>query len=271
LAGNLHVVIACGGTGGHLFPGIAVAEELRGRGHEVLLLISRKEVDREGSGKYGELRFVAVEAVAKPATFSPAMVPFLWRLGRSTLACRKLLQGFEADAVLGMGGFTSMPPVLAGHWLGARTFVHESNALPGKANRLTARFCNKVLVGWEAAAERFGGRPTVVTGTPVRKELEQLPRREDAAAAFGLDPARPVVLVMGGSQGAQRLNRLAPAAAERVRPRRSSCTSRAGGTKPGCGPRLVGALATGCSAFATGWPRPMRWRTWCCRGRVHRA
>ena len=190
-----------------------MAEELRARGHEVLLLISKKEVDREGAEKYGELRFETVQAVAKPATFSPKMIPFLWRLLRTTLRCRKLLKGFGADAVLGMGGFTSLPPVLAGHWLGAKTFVHDSNALPGKANRLTARFCTKVLVGLEAAAGYFGGRPTVVTGTPVRKELEELPAREAAAASFGLDPSRSVVLVMGGSQGAQRLNRLAPAAA----------------------------------------------------------
>ena len=194
-----------------------MAEELRVRGHEVMLLISRKKVDREGVEKYGELRFETVEAVAKPATFSLKMIPFLWRLLRTTLASRKMLKRLGADAVLGMGGFTSLPPVLAGHRLGMKTFVHDSNALPGKANRLTARFCTKVLVGLEAAVAHFGGRPTVVTGTPVRKELEELPSRADAAAAFGLDPARPVVLVMGGSQGAMRLNRLAPATAARIK------------------------------------------------------
>jgi UDP-N-acetylglucosamine--N-acetylmuramyl-(pentapeptide) pyrophosphoryl-undecaprenol N-acetylglucosamine transferase len=111
-----------------------------------------------------------------------------------------------------MGGFTSLPPVFAGRRLGLATFVHDSNALPGKANRLTARWCDRVLVGLEAAATYFGGRPTVVTGTPVRKELEELPSREQAAEAFGLDPARPVMVVMGGSQGARRLNRMTPAA-----------------------------------------------------------
>jgi len=212
LARKIHVVIACGGTGGHLFPGIAVAEELRVRGHEAMLLISKKKVDREGTEKYGELRFEEVEAIAKPATFSPKMVPFIWKLLRTTLGCRKLLKGLGADAVLGMGGFTSLPPVFAGHRLGMKAFVHDSNALPGKANRLTARWCDMVLVGLEAAVAHFGGRPTVVTGTPVRKELEKLPAREDAAAAFGLDPKRPVLLVMGGSQGARRLNRMTPAA-----------------------------------------------------------
>lgn len=215
---QLQVVIACGGTGGHLFPGIAVAEELRRRGHEAMLLISRKEVDREGARKYGKLRFEVVAAVAKPPTFSPRMVPFLWRLWRSVGQCQRQLKEFRADAVLGMGGFTSLPPVYAGHRMGLRTFVHDSNALPGRANVLTSRFCTKVLVGMAEAAGRFGGRAVEVTGTPVRLEMRELPERGPAAASFGLDPARPVWLVMGGSQGARRLNEMAPAAARRLPP-----------------------------------------------------
>lgn len=203
------VVIACGGTGGHLFPGIAVAEALEARGHEVLLLISRKAVDREASAKYGALRFETVEAVAKPKTFSLKMIPFLWRLWKTASQCRRLLRNFGADAVLGMGGFTSLPPVYAGHRLGLKTFVHDSNARPGRANILTSRFCTEVFVGMEAAVSFFSGRKTVVTGTPVRAEMVTLPSRAEGASTFGLDPARPVLLVMGGSQGAKRLNDLA--------------------------------------------------------------
>jgi UDP-N-acetylglucosamine--N-acetylmuramyl-(pentapeptide) pyrophosphoryl-undecaprenol N-acetylglucosamine transferase len=195
-----------------------VAEELRGHGHEVCLLISRREVDREGARKYRELRFEELAAVAKPSTMSPRMLPFLWRLWQSVGHCKRLLLSLRADAVLGMGGFTSLPPVYAGHRLRLRTYVHDSNALPGRANRLTSRFCTKVLVGMEAAAACFGHRPVVVTGTPVRLELRELPTRAAAAAALGLDAARPVWLVMGGSQGARRLNELAPEAARRLPP-----------------------------------------------------
>jgi len=213
---KLHVVIACGGTGGHLFPGIAVAEELRGRGHEALLLISEKRVDREGVRKYRGLRFETIPAVAKPPTFSPRMVPFLWSLWRTMRRCRGLLRRENADAVLGMGGFTSLPPVYAGRRGGLPGFVHESNALPGRANRLTARFCTKVFVGMEAAVRHFGNRSVMVTGTPVRLELRELPERADAAQAMGLDPERPTVLVTGGSQGARRLNELAAGAARHL-------------------------------------------------------
>lgn len=212
----LKVVIACGGTGGHLFPGIAVAEALEGRGHEVLLLISKKSVDREASAKYGGLRFETVEAVAKPKTLSLKMLSFLWRLWKTTGRCRGLLKSFGADVVLGMGGFTSLPPVYAGHRLGLKTFVHDSNARPGRANVLTSRFCTRVFLGVEEAKPFFANCGTVVTGTPVRKEMAVLPSREEGAAAFGLDPARPVLLVMGGSQGARRLNELAAAGAGKL-------------------------------------------------------
>ena len=202
------VVIACGGTGGHLFPGIAVAEELRAQGHQPLLLISQKSVDREASRKYGDLEFITIPAIAKPATTSPKMLPFLWKLWGSIRQCKAILRARGADAVIGMGGFTSLAPVFAGHKLGLKTFVHDSNALPGKANRLTARWCDQVFLGLKEAARFFPKSSVVITGTPVRKEMQQLPERHAAAEQFGLDPARPIIVVMGGSQGAKRLNAL---------------------------------------------------------------
>lgn len=191
-----------------MFPGIAVAEQLRACGHEPVLLISQKSVDREASRKYGDLEFISIPAIAKPATFSLKMLPFLWKLWGAIRQCRAILRERNADAVIGMGGFTSLPPVYAGRKLGLKTFVHDSNALPGKANRLTARWCDQVFVGMKEAIAHFPGSSVVVTGTPVRKEMHVLPAREEAAARFGLDPARPIVVVMGGSQGARRLNAL---------------------------------------------------------------
>ncbi|MCB1130281.1 MAG: undecaprenyldiphospho-muramoylpentapeptide beta-N-acetylglucosaminyltransferase [Verrucomicrobiae bacterium] len=210
---SLKVIIACGGTGGHLFPGIAVAEALKARGHEVLLLISQKKVDAEASAKYGHLLFQTVPAVAKPATLSPKMLPFLVKLWSSIRQCKGIVKAFGADAVLGMGGFTSLPPVYAAHKLGRRTFVHDSNARPGRANVMTSRFCTQVFLGMEPAKAFFPGRETVVTGTPVRPEIVNLPDREEAARMFGLDPSKSTVLVTGGSQGARRLNELSAEAA----------------------------------------------------------
>lgn len=211
----LKILIACGGTGGHLFPGIAVGEAFKARGHEVMLLISEKKVDSEASAKYKHLSFKKVQAIAKPPTLSPRMIPFAWKMLGSILLCRKIIKEFQADAVVGMGGFTSLPPVYAGHKMGLKTFVHDSNALPGKANRLTSRFCTKVFLGMEAAKRYFPGKDTVLTGTPVRPEILDLPSREEAAARFGLDAGngKRTIVVTGGSQGARRLNELCAQAA----------------------------------------------------------
>ena len=100
----LNVIIACGGTGGHLFPGIAVAQQLRSMGHNPVLLISQKEVDAEASRKYGDLKFHTVQAIAKPATLSPKMPGFLWKMLRSWLTCRSIIRKEQADVVIGMGG-----------------------------------------------------------------------------------------------------------------------------------------------------------------------
>jgi UDP-N-acetylglucosamine--N-acetylmuramyl-(pentapeptide) pyrophosphoryl-undecaprenol N-acetylglucosamine transferase len=201
-----------------LFPGIAVGEALRVRGHEVLLLISEKKVDAEGAAKYPQLRFETVPAIAKPATLSPRMLPFLWKTWGSLRRCKTLLREFGADAVLGMGGFTSLPPVYAGHRLGLHTFIHDSNARPGRANVMTGRFCTRVLLGLDAAKAFFPNRSTVTTGTPVRPEIIHLPSREEAAKRFELDPARTTILITGGSQGARRLNELSAAAAAQLPP-----------------------------------------------------
>ena len=213
---SLKILIACGGTGGHLFPGIAVGEALRARGHEVMLLISEKKVDAEASAKYSHLRFETVPAVAKPPTLSPRMLPFLWKTWGSMNRCKKIIRDFGADAVLGMGGFTSLPPVYAGHKLGLKTFIHDSNARPGRANVMTSRFCTQVFLGLEAAKSFFPDRETVVTGTPVRPEILHLPNREEAAALFGMDPEKTTILVTGGSQGARRLNELSAEAAGKL-------------------------------------------------------
>ena len=202
----LKVIIACGGTGGHLFPGIAVAQELKSRGHEVLLLISEKKVDAEASKKYSALRFETVNAIATPPTFSLKMISFLWRLRKTIGHCGKIIDREGADVILGMGGFTSFPPVYAASKKGLRTYVHDSNAIPGRSNRMTSKNCTAVLVVLEEAKARFPDSKVIRTGTPVRDELENLPTREEACQIFGLDPAKKVLLVMGGSQGAQHLN-----------------------------------------------------------------
>lgn len=213
--GKKSIVIACGGTGGHLFPGVAVAQELQNRGHRVTLLISRKNVDARASEQYGNLDFKVVEAVAMPKIPSLGMIGFAGRLWRSIKTSKKIFREVGADAVLGMGGFTSFPAVLAASRMGLKTYVHDSNALPGKANRLNAKWCDRVLLGLDEATHYFEEGKSIVTGTPIREEMKQRHSRQESLAHFGLeDDGKPVVLAMGGSQGAKNLNTLVIEAAK---------------------------------------------------------
>src|ERR1700757_3993688 len=201
----MNAVIACGGTGGHLFPGIAVAEVLRDRGHEVMLLISEKEIDALALSGRTNFRVEKLPTIGLPSAFSPAFFGFIRRFYESLSLCRSLYRKFKPQVVLGMGGFTSTAPVLAGRIRGIATFIHESNAIPGKANRLTARVVNAVMLGFKECAPFFPKTHTEVTGTPVRTELVRLDRKV-ARQKLGLHEDLPTLLVMGGSQGASGIN-----------------------------------------------------------------
>jgi UDP-N-acetylglucosamine--N-acetylmuramyl-(pentapeptide) pyrophosphoryl-undecaprenol N-acetylglucosamine transferase len=201
----MNAVIACGGTGGHLFPGIAVAEVLRDRGHEVILLVSEKEIDALALSGRTNFRFEKLPTVGLPSPFSPAILGFIRRFYESLSLCRSIYRKFKPQVVLGMGGFTSTAPVLAGRIRGVSTFIHESNAIPGKANRLTARMVRAVMLGFKECAPFFPKARTEVTGTPIRTELKPLDRQV-AHQRLGLRTDLPTLLVMGGSQGASGIN-----------------------------------------------------------------
>jgi UDP-N-acetylglucosamine--N-acetylmuramyl-(pentapeptide) pyrophosphoryl-undecaprenol N-acetylglucosamine transferase len=198
------VAIACGGTGGHLFPGLAVAEALKRRGGKTALLISPKEIDQQVVKAAREMEIFTLPAVGLQ---NRNYFSFAGSFVKSLLAARKIFRRWRPDAVLAMGGFTSAPPVLAAKRFGARTFLHESNTIPGRANRFLARFVDEAFVGFPEAISRLRLHKVTHTGTPVRLEFQ--PRNAaNCRAALGLDPNRPTVLVMGGSQGASGINGL---------------------------------------------------------------
>lgn len=199
------VAIACGGTGGHLFPGLAVAEILTQSGCAISLLISPKEIDQQAV-----TAAVGMEVATLPAVglVDGQIRPFVRGFWQSYRAAKQRFHERPPQAVLAMGGFTSAPPILAGRKLGARTFLHDSNSIPGRANRWLAPLVDAAFVGFPSAAGRLRCRTVKVTGTPVRPQFSPM----DAGAcrvALGLEANRPVLLVMGGSQGARAINQLA--------------------------------------------------------------
>ena len=199
---TLRVAIACGGTGGHLFPGLAVAETLVQRGCRVMLLISPKEVDQQAMERVSGMEICILPAVGLKRGGELA---FVRGFTRSYRTARKLFQSRPPRAALAMGGFTSAPPILAAGRSSARTFLHESNTIPGRANRWLSWVVHRAFVGFPSVSARLHNRHVTVTGTPVRPQFQA----SDPAlcrTALGLDPSRPVLLVMGGSQGASGIN-----------------------------------------------------------------
>ena len=214
-APTTRVIIACGGTGGHVFPGVAVARELCTRGAAVTLLLSDKSVDQEAvTGLSG----VTIKTVPAVGLSLRTVARFLWLLIGSTFSLFLDFRHNRPSAVLSMGGFTSAAPVLAGFFLGVPVMIHEANSVPGKANRFLARFARTLFLHFEESRELLNHSDMRVVGMPVRAEF--VPRCRDREKSsrekIGLDPRRPVLVVVGGSQGARPVNDLIVASLELI-------------------------------------------------------
>jgi UDP-N-acetylglucosamine--N-acetylmuramyl-(pentapeptide) pyrophosphoryl-undecaprenol N-acetylglucosamine transferase len=202
------VFIACGGTGGHLFPGLAVARALANLGIGAVLGLSPKAVDRVAVRGGVGFPTVTLPARPPPRPWSPAFPAFLASLWRTARACDRAWAEHQIGAFLGMGGFTTLVPAWRARRRGLPLFLHDSNALPGKANRWAARWADTFFTGLPvASAPATASWQTV--GTPVRADFDQLPTPAEARRRLDLDPALPTVLVFGGSQGSRALNEAA--------------------------------------------------------------
>ena len=213
------VVIAAGGTGGHIFPGLAVAEAIRRAepGASVTFVGTRRGLESKLIPEAGyELELIDMVPFAGRAAVA---LPFA--LVRSTAQARRILRRRHADVVVGMGAYLSVPVVAAARLSGIPSLVHESGAVPGRANLAAARLTDNVAVAFAEAAPAFAAATasTVRTvGMPLGSELAGFDRqalRAEARAAYGLDDETIFVLVNGGSLGASSLNRLAVGLAER--------------------------------------------------------
>jgi UDP-N-acetylglucosamine--N-acetylmuramyl-(pentapeptide) pyrophosphoryl-undecaprenol N-acetylglucosamine transferase len=205
-------VLAGGGTGGHVYPALAIGDALRGAGHEVLYYGDADRLEGRAAPARGYL-FRAVKAPQFPRAGLIGKAQFALSLFRSTLAVRRQLRADGVDRVLGVGGYIAAPTVLAAWSLGLPCAIHEANVVPGLANKLCARVVDLVLLTFAATASKLpGDAPTRVVGVPVASTITGGTRAE-GAARYGIDPDRPVVVFVGGSLGAARINELALAVA----------------------------------------------------------
>ena len=197
-------IISCGGTGGHLSPGISLAEGLRSRGHETRLLISEKKVDARLSEKYPQLRFERMPGTGF-AWHPLKLIRCVWSQVQAFWFCLRLIRNVRPEVIVGFGGFTSAPVVLAAWMAGVPSALHESNRIPGLAIRTLGRLARRVYLPPGIGIPGIRATATRHVGLPVRREILRQPQGA-ARAALGLDPNQRLVVVLGGSQGAAPLN-----------------------------------------------------------------
>lgn len=207
-------VIACGGTGGHLAPGIALAEKLRKRDHRPLLLISAKQIDARLTAGYPDLEFQVVPGA--PLLFSVGgFFKFVTKQLQGLVFSWKLVRRERPAVIVGFGGFTTASIIVAGWLRGVPVALHEANRVVGRAVRSLARFAERVYLPRGVGLPKTRQNKLRYAGLPVRGEIKRLPRGE-SAESFGLDATLPTVIVFGGSQGAAVLNEWAETNAARL-------------------------------------------------------
>ncbi|GGF18672.1 undecaprenyldiphospho-muramoylpentapeptide beta-N-acetylglucosaminyltransferase [Hymenobacter cavernae] len=211
------VIISGGGTGGHIFPAVAIANELRRRQPEAEILFvganGRMEMTRVPEAGY---EIVGLDISGLQRRLTPQNLLFPVRVFRSVRKAGKLVESFRPDAVVGVGGYASAPVLLAATSRGIPSLIQEQNSYAGLVNKLLSRRVDRICVAYEGMEKFFPAAKLVLTGNPVRTEIAGGDRAE-ALQFFGLSPEKQTLLVVGGSLGARTLNQATAAALSRLR------------------------------------------------------
>jgi UDP-N-acetylglucosamine--N-acetylmuramyl-(pentapeptide) pyrophosphoryl-undecaprenol N-acetylglucosamine transferase len=199
---GIGMIIAGGGTGGHLFPGIAIAEEVLGRNprNRVLFIGTERGLEKKILGRMGyPLRFLKVEGLKGREALQTAAA--LLKIPGSLVASFRIIRDFCPDIVIGVGGYASGPAVLTARLMGVTTAIAEQNAFPGLTNRILGRFADRIFLAFSASERWFPKKRSQVTGNPIRSAFFQ------EKMEGGKHDRRFTLLIFGGSQGAHAINR----------------------------------------------------------------
>lgn len=206
----MKIVLACGGTGGHIFPALSVAEELKKRNPavDILYVCGNRDIESAIFRIVPREKMLSIESAPFRGARSLLDPRFLIKLITGFFQALRLFLREKPRVVVGFGGYYSFPAIMAAKFVGARTLLHEQNVFPGKANRQLSRWVDGVALSF-AETEKFlaphGNRR--VTGNPIRAGIEKECRNE-ALDFFGFTPEKATLLVLGGSQGAESINTL---------------------------------------------------------------
>ena len=212
----LRFIISGGGTGGHIFPAVAIANELRRRLPDAEILFvganGRMEMTRVPEAGYN---IVGLDITGLQRRLTPQNLLFPMRVFRSVRKAGKLIEEFRPDAVVGVGGYASAPVLLAATSRAIPSLIQEQNSYAGLVNKLLAKRVSRICVAYDGMEKFFPADKLVLTGNPVRTEIAH-GNRAEAQHFFGLDPNRKTLLVVGGSLGARTLNQATAAALSRL-------------------------------------------------------
>jgi UDP-N-acetylglucosamine--N-acetylmuramyl-(pentapeptide) pyrophosphoryl-undecaprenol N-acetylglucosamine transferase len=203
-------ILSGGGTGGHIYPAIAIANELKTRFPESEILFvgasDKMEMQKVPQAGY-KIIGLWIAGIQRRLTLDNAMFPL--KLISSLWKSRKIVKDFRPDVVIGTGGFASGPLLRAAAAMGVPTVVQEQNSYPGITNKWLAEKAKKICVAYDNLERFFPKEKIVFTGNPVRQDILEVDTlRQDAIGAFGLDPDKKTLLVLGGSLGSRRINQL---------------------------------------------------------------
>jgi UDP-N-acetylglucosamine--N-acetylmuramyl-(pentapeptide) pyrophosphoryl-undecaprenol N-acetylglucosamine transferase len=208
------IAIAAGGTGGHFYPGLAVARQLLANDHRVFFVIKQGDYVRPLLERE-KIPYWAIHSAGLKRSLSLSNVLVPLRLLQGLAGSWSMLRSQKPDVLLVMGGYLSVPPALAARYLKIPVVLHEQNVVPGLANKMLSRIATRVAVSFAPGLSAFGEKATL-TGNPVRAEFASLPPASEARSRFNLSPDTKTLLVFGGSLGARRLNELVTDALARL-------------------------------------------------------
>lgn len=203
-------ILSGGGTGGHIYPAIAIANELKLRftDAEILFVGAQDKMEMQKVPQAGyKIEGLWIAGLQRKLTLQNLMFPF--KLLSSLWKSRKIIKKFQPDAVIGTGGFASGPLLQIANSLSIPTVIQEQNSYPGITNKLLSKKANSICVAYENLDRFFPKEKIVFTGNPVRQDLLDIDsKREEGLAYFKLDAAKKTLIVLGGSLGARRVNQL---------------------------------------------------------------
>ena len=203
-------ILSGGGTGGHIYPAIAIANELKLQfpDAEFLFVGAKDKMEMQKVPQAGyEIKGLWIAGLQRKLTLQNMMFPL--KLATSLLESRRIIRQFKPNVVIGTGGFASGPLLQAAGGAGIPTVIQEQNSFPGITNKLLSKKANAICVAYENLERFFPKEKMVLTGNPVRQDLIDIDsKREEAIAFYGLDPNKKTLLVLGGSLGARRVNQL---------------------------------------------------------------